>query len=97
MVNSKFSNIVRKITTWTGSIKAIKLANLSILLFLIGGFLFHFSESYQIIWNTFMSAVSYIMLFMIQHTQNEDTKVLHEKIDTIKKQTADKDSSSPTV
>jgi low affinity Fe/Cu permease len=54
-------------------------------IFLILGPVFRFSSEYQLVANTFMSAVSYLMLFILQHTQNREGRVLQLKLDVILK------------
>lgn len=51
--------------------------------YFLGGLYYGFSDTYQLVANTFMSAVSYILLFLIQHTQNRESKALHLKVDEL--------------
>lgn len=66
-----------------GSTPVIMVSIFSLLLFLVLGPVFKFSAEYQIFGNTIMSAASYVMLFVIQHSQNRDGRVLHIKMDAI--------------
>lgn len=70
-------------TYWLGSIHAIILAILSLVAFCVLGIIYNFDSYSQILMNTIMSAISYIMLFIIQHTQNHDTAALQLKLDEL--------------
>lgn len=79
----KMSQFAAGATVWVGSTSAIYAAFGSLVVFLAGGLVLGFSDTYQLLANTFMSAVSYVMLFLIQHTQNHDTRAIQLKLDAI--------------
>lgn len=54
-----------------------------ILGWLITGPLFHFSEAWQLVINTGTTVVTFLMVFMIQSTQNRDAKAIHLKLDEL--------------
>jgi low affinity Fe/Cu permease len=79
----RVSKIATAASVWAGSVGAIVAMTASMVLYLVGGVCFHFSDGYQLLWNTFMSAVSYMLLFLIQNTQNRETMALHIKLDEL--------------
>src|SRR5947209_12262608 len=47
------------------------------------GPLFHFSDTWQLVINTATTIVTFLMVFLIQNTQNRDTKAVHLKLDEL--------------
>ena len=47
------------------------------------GPLFHFSDTWQLVVNTATTIITFLMVFLIQHTQNRDTKAIHLKLDEL--------------
>jgi low affinity Fe/Cu permease len=66
-----------------GSPAATLAAVVSVLLMAAAGPFFHFSQRWQLIVNTFLTLVTFLMVFLIQHTQNGDTAALHIKLDEL--------------
>ncbi len=66
-----------------GSAWAFVGAVLVILVWIITGPTFHFSDTWQLIINTATTIVTFLMVFLIQNTQNRDTKAVHLKLDEI--------------
>jgi low affinity Fe/Cu permease len=56
---------------------------LVILLWLVTGPVFHFSDTWQLIINTATTVVTFLMVFLIQNTQNRDAKAMHLKLDEL--------------
>ena len=56
---------------------------LLILLWLASGPLFQYSDSWQLIVNTITTVITYLAVFLIQNTQNRDSKALHLKLDEL--------------
>lgn len=84
MSDTSFSKIARKVTEWSGSLWATAFAFVLVIAWVLGGLLFFgFSDFYQIIINTVTTIITFLMVFLIQHTQNHDTKALHIKIDSL--------------
>ncbi len=71
------------VSKWAGSSLVVSISLLTLILFFILGPFFNFSIGYQLVSNTFMSAVSYLMLFVLQHTQVREGKVLQLKLDAL--------------
>ena len=78
-----FEEIARKTTQAMGSLTASVLATLIVVAWLIGGLVWGFSDTYQLIINTGTTIITFVMVFIIQHTQNRDSKALHLKMDEI--------------
>ncbi len=58
-------------------------ALLSIVVWLITGPLFGFSDTWQLVINTFTNVVTLLMVFLIQNTQNRDTEAIQLKLDEL--------------
>jgi len=67
----------------TGSPVAFLLALLVVILWLLSGPLFGFSDTWQLVINTGTTIVTFLMVFLIQNTQNRDTKAIHLKLDEL--------------
>src|SRR5436309_16102812 len=66
-----------------GSAWAFTGAVLVILVWLITGPTFHFADTWQLIINTATTIVTFLMVFLIQNTQNRDAKAMHLKLDEV--------------
>lgn len=76
----KFSAAVSKIA---GSLGAFLTAFFLIFLWIVSGPIFKFSDTWQLIINTGTTIITFLMVFLIQHTQNRDTKILNLKLDEL--------------
>ena len=56
---------------------------LAILVWIVTGPTFHFSDTWQLIINTATTIVTFLMVFLIQNTQNRDAKAMHLKLDEL--------------
>lgn len=54
-----------------------------ILLWAITGPIFHFSDTWQLVINTSTTIITFLMVFLIQNTQNRDTEALQIKLDEL--------------
>ncbi|HET9623298.1 MAG TPA: low affinity iron permease family protein [Kofleriaceae bacterium] len=66
-----------------GTPVAFMIAVLAIVLWAVTGPLFHFSDTWQLIINTGTTVVTFLVVFMIQNTQNRDSKAMHLKLDEL--------------
>jgi low affinity Fe/Cu permease len=64
-----------------GSAWAFVGAVVVIVVWVITGPTFHFSDTWQLIINTATTVITFLMVFLIQNTQNRDTKAIHLKLD----------------
>jgi low affinity Fe/Cu permease len=68
-------------TDWLGSLPAIGAALLIIFVWACTGPLLGFSDTWQLIINTFTTLVTFTMVFIIQNTQNRDGRAMQTKLD----------------
>jgi low affinity Fe/Cu permease len=66
-----------------GSAWAFAGAVLVILVWVLTGPTFHFSDTWQLVINTATTVITFLMVFLIQNTQNRDAKAMHLKLDEI--------------
>jgi low affinity Fe/Cu permease len=72
-----------KATKATGTSTAFILALLVILVWLATGPLFHYSDTWQLVINTGTTIITFLMVFLIQRTQNKDALAIHLKLNEI--------------
>ncbi len=73
----------RKATEATGTSAAFIIAVLVIVVWIITGPLFHFSDTWQLVINTGTTIVTFMMVFLIQRSQNKDALAIHLKLNEI--------------
>src|SRR5262249_22335873 len=83
VINDAFRVFARRSAILLGSAWAFAVAALVILGWLATGPIFHFSDTWQLIINTATTIVTFLMVFLIQNTQNRDAKAMHLKLDEI--------------
>lgn len=66
-----------------GSASAFVVATLSVLLWAATGPYFHYSDTWQLIVNTGTTLVTFLAVFLIQHSQNKDGKAIQLKLDEL--------------
>jgi low affinity Fe/Cu permease len=71
------------VTHWTGSTSAFALACGIIVVWALTGPLFNFNDTWQLVINTGTTIVTFLMVFLIQRTQNKDSLALHLKLNEI--------------
>jgi low affinity Fe/Cu permease len=71
-----FHRLAQKVSTAVGSPVAFLLAILTILVWAITGPLFRYSDTWQLAINTGTTVVTFLMVFLIQNTQNRDARVM---------------------
>jgi low affinity Fe/Cu permease len=76
----RFAHVVSEIT---GSAWAFLLAVGVIVIWALTGPLFGFSDTWQLVINTGTTIVTFLMVFLIQNTQNRDAKAIHLKLDEL--------------
>ncbi len=81
--NNRFDRFARLASHLSGRPLAFNIALLVILSWVITGPLFGFSDTWQLIINTATTIVTFLMVFLIQHTQNRDTEALQVKLDEL--------------
>jgi low affinity Fe/Cu permease len=66
-----------------GSSWAFILAALIIIIWATSGPMFHYSDTWQLVINTSTTIITFLMVFLIQNTQNRDAKAIHLKLDEL--------------
>jgi low affinity Fe/Cu permease len=87
MVFRKFSDVFRKIAHRTsqemGRPWAFLAAVLVVLTWMVTGPLFDYSDTWQLVINTGTTVITFLMVFLIQNTQNRDAQAIHLKLDEL--------------
>ena len=78
----KFAQIT---STAVGSSWAFIFAVFIIIVWAVTGPMFHYSDTWQLVINTGTTIITFLMVFLIQNTQNRDAKAIHLKLDELLK------------
>ncbi len=71
------------VTRWVGSVWAFVLACAILVVWLLTGPIYHYSDTWQLVINTGTSVVTFLMVFLIQRSQNKDTLAMQLKLNEI--------------
>jgi low affinity Fe/Cu permease len=82
-IRDAFGVFARKTSNILGSAWAFVIALLIIVVWAVTGPTFHYSDTWQLIINTGTTIVTFLMVFLIQNTQNRDAKAVHLKLDEL--------------
>ena len=82
-IRDAFGVFARKTSTILGSAWAFVIAIVIIVVWAMTGPAFHYSDTWQLIINTGTTIVTFLMVFLIQNTQNRDAKAVHLKLDEL--------------
>lgn len=82
-VKRKFVQFSTWVTKATGTPTAFFIAMLVIIIWALTGRFFHYSEVWQLIINTGTTIVTFLMIFVIQQSQNKDTTAIHLKLNEL--------------
>jgi len=74
------SRLASLATEWTGSTAALILAFTVIVVWLVTGPLFHYSDTWQLVINTGTTIITFLMVFLIQRAQNKDALAVQLKL-----------------
>jgi len=80
---SWFGRIAKWTARATGKPATFSLAVALILIWGVSGFLFKFSDTWQLVINTTTTIITFIMVFLIQSTQNRDAEAMQVKLDEL--------------
>jgi low affinity Fe/Cu permease len=78
-----FSELARRIACFLGTPGAFATACATVVLWAIAGPWFGFSDTWQLVINTGTTIVTFLMVFLVQNTQNRDARALHLKLDEL--------------
>jgi len=79
----RFSDFARRLAMWTGRPVAFMVATGAVVLWAASGPLFGFSDTWQLVINTSTTIITFLMVFLIQNTQNRDTEAMQIKLDEL--------------
>ena len=82
-MNDFFRKFSHKASTLVGSPWSFIAALTIIIVWAVTGPIFHFSDTWQLVINTGTTIVTFLMVFLIQNTQNRDAKAIHLKLDEL--------------
>ena len=82
-LSERFEQFSRTITAFTGSTAAFALALGVIVVWAVLGPVFGFSDTWQLVINTGTTIVTFLMVFLIQRSQNKDSLALHLKLNEL--------------
>ncbi|MGY2398316.1 low affinity iron permease family protein [Pseudomonas sp. SDO5271_S396] len=85
----KFSAVSQTLSRWAGSPRTFFTAVALIFVWGLSGPYFHYNDTWQLIINTSTTIITFLMVFLIQNTQNRDNDILHIKIDELLRVTKD--------
>lgn len=83
LVKELFHKIAVIISNTSGSPFTFIIALIAIVIWAVNGPIFQFSDTWQLIINTSTTIVTFLMVFLIQNTQNRDAKATHLKLDEL--------------
>ena len=81
--STTFSDLAKRTSSLLGTPAAFAVACGAVVLWGASGPLFGFSDTWQLVINTGTTIVTFLMVFLVQHTQNRDARALHLKMDEV--------------
>jgi low affinity Fe/Cu permease len=78
-----FHTFAKRVSDWVGSPWAFILAAVVVIIWTTTGPLFDYSDTWQLVINTGTTIVTFLMVFLIQNSQNRDAKAIHLKLDEL--------------
>jgi low affinity Fe/Cu permease len=88
-MNERFRQFAHQMSIFLGSSWAFLVALLVIAVWAVTGPLFHFSNTWQLVINTGTTIVTFLMVFVIQNTQNRDALAIQLKLDELLRAVSD--------
>ncbi len=82
-MNARFRKFAHRISEIVGAPWSFVTAVSVILIWALTGPFFHFSDTWQLVINTGTTIITFLMVFLIQNTQNRDAKAIHLKLDEL--------------
>jgi low affinity Fe/Cu permease len=83
VMNALFRQFATAAARWLGSPVAFMIALLSVVGWALTGPMFDYSDTWQLVINTATTVVTFLMVFLIQNTQNRDARAIHLKLDEL--------------
>jgi low affinity Fe/Cu permease len=88
-----FTHLANTVARWMGHYASFLVAVALIAAWATSGPVFRFSEAWQLTVNTGTTIVTFLMVFLIQNTQNRDSAALHVKLDALIRATEQADDA----
>jgi low affinity Fe/Cu permease len=82
-VENAFATAANRAAAATGSFWAFAIAVLVVLVWVVTGPVFGYSDTWQLVINTGTTIVTFLMVFLIQHAQNKETRALQLKLNEL--------------
>ena len=82
-MNAFFRKIANKVSQFAGSPYSFTIAFLIVVVWALSGSIFNYSDTWQLVINTGTTIVTFLMVFLIQNTQNRDSKAMQLKLDEL--------------
>ncbi len=82
-MNDQFRKFAQKVSLLSGSPFTFAGAIFIIIVWALSGPVFHFSDTWQLVINTSTTIITFLMVFLIQNTQNRDARAIHLKLDEL--------------
>lgn len=82
-MNNLFHKLAHHTSLAVGSPLAFSLAMLIVIVWIVTGPIFNYSDTWQLVINTGTTIITFLIVFLIQHTQNRDSKAMHLKLDEL--------------
>jgi low affinity Fe/Cu permease len=82
-ITRAFTAFAGTVSKWTGRPLAFILCLTLVVVWAVSGPLFGFSDTWQLVINTTTTIVTFLMVFLIQNTQNRDNSALQAKLDEL--------------
>jgi low affinity Fe/Cu permease len=82
-LSARFESLSEAVTRWTGSTRAFAIAAAIIVVWAVLGPVFRFSDTWQLVINTGTTIVTFLMVFLIQRSQNKDAVAVHLKLNEL--------------
>ncbi|MES2489785.1 MAG: low affinity iron permease family protein [Pseudomonadota bacterium] len=80
---SWFTHFAKLTASQAGRPRTFAIATLTVIVWAAVGPIFHFSDTWQLVINTSTTIITFLMVFLIQNTQNRDSEALQIKLDEI--------------
>jgi low affinity Fe/Cu permease len=78
-----YGDVAKRVSVWCGRPTTFLLALGVILVWIVTGPIFGFSDTWQLVINTGTTIITFLMVFLIQSTQNRDTAAIQLKLDEL--------------
>ncbi len=82
-INKIFDKLASHVTHFAGSSSAFGIAFFVIFIWVISGPIFHFSDTWQLVINTGTTIITFLMVFLIQRSQNKDSEAIQIKLNEL--------------